>query len=275
MFPLRSFGCVVVVCLFLVSSAVQAAVSTAGLAAYYTYETDLNDVSGNNVNPVNSPTGFISGTSVFDNAYQDDDDSSVDLGSALAVGTNNFTVAGWVRGNWDVLSTTAVLVGNKLDGTDVGWGLVRWDNANFLFFIRTANMASEVAAGQTFGLDFSGTQWMFLALIIDQTAGTATQFGGWQDGVTGVSFQTASITPGSLDGSTYNGGHTGMGIYGSGSLLYDEWSFWNRALTHDEILELYNGGAGQQLNLIQSVPEPMSLGLWLIAGAGLIGRRRS
>ena len=55
--------------------------------------------------------------------------------------------------------------------------------------------------------------------------------------------------------------------------LIDETGLWNRALTSDEVADLYNDGAGLSMNDL-AIPEPASAAMFLIAISALLASRR-
>jgi hypothetical protein len=211
--------------------------SSGELVAYYPFNSNANDESGNgNDAIVNGASltsdrfGNLNSAYSFDgtNDYllvPDDDD--------LRFGTTDFTIDVWTKCSYIYKKRTLIekrignaeyLIDVRLDGTIRG-AIVDAANNNVVIY-STTNIADE--------------RWHHIALVRD--AGTSDLLKLYIDGVLEVSGNYPTL----LDVATI--GDITFGIDVTNTRYYDgvmdDIHFYNRALTEEEILELYGGYNG-------------------------------
>jgi len=169
-------------------------------------------------------------------------DSELDMGD-----NDNFTVTLWFRseGRQD---GDPVILGNKdwSSGQNTGWLVLANEGENNSFGTNFAGSSSDRLDLED--ISYNDTDWWFIASIFDAN-GNAVMYAGREIGglrwmaldATGVGDMTSSLP--------LNIGQDGTGRYGDnldGDI--DDLAIWRRALSHDEILRLYAGGAGAELH---------------------------
>lgn len=172
----------------------------------------------------------------------------------LDVGTGDFSTALWIYA--DAALTTGINGGRVMQkrGTGLGGQFAGWQ-----FAARQAggsrvlvtNTVFDNGAGQIAGWDSPGGNeqdvgaigaWIFLALAVNRTAGTAKLYSN--------ASLVATLDVSAVTGSWSNARSFSLGAsidsptqYYSGRI--DQAGFWKRLLTAAEITWLYNGGAGR------------------------------
>jgi hypothetical protein len=226
----------------------------------------------------------------------------------LQFGTGSFTFAYWMRIP-DPISSDPTIIGNKNWSSSGG-------NLGFVQAISgddvKSNVADTVGRKDTGLVDLdqaSASQgpantpadgWVFLALVVDRDANLLSNYvadtwvsattGDWNSGVTGADFGEDSSNPSTVDisgvGSFDTNGLAGYAVnigqdgdggdYNQLTANIDDLSVWNRALSREELWEMYYNG--RQENSLSGivVPEPSSVViLFSLSGLCLFRRRRS
>jgi hypothetical protein len=158
--------------------------------------------------------------------------------SVVQIGDADATLAGWVRVNSDA-SPYGVLGKYVTSGNQRSFRILAGSNG--FRFTFTFQVSSDGTSSTLTGLDWSGTAstgvWYFIVCRHDAAANQISL------SVNGGTPATASHSGGLFaSSSVFELGRNGS----SGNLngLLDEWGYWSRLLTADEITELYNSGSG-------------------------------
>jgi hypothetical protein len=232
-------------------------VPTNGLVGYWPFNGNANDVGGNGNNGV--VTGASLTTDRFGNAnsaYSFDDNSDyIDCGNSSSVNiTGSITLSAWINatnfntengiisknGSYDLITSA----NNTIPPLDK----IRWLEAGGFLF------TSPIQQGT----------WLHIVATFDLTTQTKKVY------VNGTLFasQAASIT--SLPTTTQN-----LYIGSHQPLIVPSWSFngklddigvWNRALTQQEITNLYNSSLPQTACLPANIPTTGLVGYWPFCG---------
>ncbi len=188
-----------------------------GLQAFYKLS-DLTDSSGNNRTLTNNgnvsfASGKIGNAAVFDGSNQ------LQMVNPIAEGTE-YSIAGWVKfSNFDSLQYAFSF------GSDMG---VLYHNG-----VEPAEVIFTPTGGAYIGVGTpSANDWHFIYASRKANGDYA------------ISIDNGALVTG-------NAGETYYGTFEIGNLLngsMDAVGIWNRALSDAEVAELYNGGAGIELN---------------------------
>jgi len=244
------------------SSTAQASL-IAGLQAYYRFNDDGNDSSGNFRNlELYGGVGFDSGLfgqalDLHANASQYAQRSVDD--SVFNFGTNDFTIQVWV--NFNSVSGEQTLLEKFFGDAGPGWTLTKPGNG-FQFF------ASGVPSLNTSSLSLTLGAWHHLIVRRDGSEFCMFFDGDSVSSGTSSNAITSTTNP-LLVGRRNSGDWREFPVNGK----LDEIAIWTRALSDDEIAALYNGGQGASL----PIPEPQQCTLLLfalVAGWQLLSRAR-
>lgn len=230
------------------------------LVRYYRFEGSLGDtISGgsaavgaeSDIPPVvHSANGKFGGYVQIDDAGGGADSASyltLNPGSDLDFGdTDSFTTVLWFRAH-GLQSGDPVILGNKSwnSGQNPGWLILGNEGAGNSFGTNFAGAGSDRIDLED--IDYEGTQWWFIASVFDAD-GLAKMYVGDADGglrwmalyADGVGALTSALP--------LNLGQDGTGTYAhnlDGDI--DDLAIWRRALSHEEVLRLYDGGRGLEL----------------------------
>jgi len=212
-----------------------------GLVAFFPFDGNVNDVSGNN----NHGTVFGATLTTDQNgntesAYEFNGASSIDLGNSDSLNPSNsisfysdFLISQSFSNNY-------ILGRNPDSSSDYGYnfGIVGDDNTQSLRFGLGNNSSGSNINDISANVDLNKNQWYSLAVTYD---GTQVKFY-----LNGSLVSTENLTL--QDGIHQNDYNTFIGKYrpngGSNGLQFfkgklDNVGIWNRALTHQEIQNLY------------------------------------
>ena len=245
------------------------------LIAYYPFDGNGNDASGNGYNlTLFGGVGFASG--LFGEALDLHHDNAQYAAwpvsdPAFNFGSSNFTVSIWV--NFNNTSGEQTLI-EKWDGAGgPGWTLTKPSDNSLRF---ATSFAPDGVLNSTSLTIATGT-WNDVVVRRDGSNWTM-DFDGQ---VVASTTSTETIAPASdplLIGRRDAADGRDFSVNGR----LDEAAIWNVALSDAEVTTLWNGGIGTPANLVMgSVPEPSSVVLLLIGVAGAVatkvrlGRRRS
>lgn len=217
-----------------------------GLVAYYPFEANGNDASGNarNLTAVNTPTfgaGKVSNATFLAAASsQNFHISSTDFDP----GMSDFSLGGWFRLD-DVGGDRHVMFSKGYYFSSAGYQLdLATDNifnhtgVNFYVGDGTHNLNIE----NTYSITGWGPGvWRHLILTVTR-GGNILVYG---NGTLAINMGSCATVTGSV---AFPGDNLYIGTNGLAGAKwdggFDELGFWTKALTADEVAELYNGGTG-------------------------------
>lgn len=198
-----------------------------GLVAYYPFNGNANDISGNNNNGViTSVTSSADRFGTSNNAYSfSGGNIAVSMTSELAM-TGDRTFSCWFKANG---SQTG---GRIYENTYLNSGIALY-NGNKLDAWHCSNGQSRNVTNITFG---SLSEWHHLVYVADATNSLGKVY---IDGaLSGTMSATSSVCPSAWLGAYMRFGLGASGEAFNGSL--DDIGIWNRSLTETEIRQLYN-----------------------------------
>lgn len=290
---------VVMACLlvFVSTSSASAALSPTGLVGYYPFDGNGNDLGSNNV-PVNivdtssAPSSF-NGTGKFAQAFETEtnggnfpspgglSDVARDLSnSALPklIGDDSYTLTGWFKfdaiGGQDQTQNTHFFDTDRTDpagyrvsmiaGLDAGGG-PQQQSLNFLSNGGVATIDLNSGGNPAWAAD----TWYFFAARLSgagMTLWLAPESGTWNDRMGAVG---AGGAPGAASAALQIGRDSGNGAMDG---LKDDFSIWNRALTVDEVGEIFDAGVeGIPLgDILIPIPEPSTALLMFLGTTALL-----
>lgn len=242
----------------LAASSVDAnTVTTAGVTplAIYNFENNLFDdyQSGTVPDDFDGNPGVLHGGAAADDAtrgevlsFSGGTEERVDYGDILNPGTGSYTVSAWFNVVTSAGAAQGVAFkGNSSSGVE-GWGIFI---ENGKIYVRGCYENGNTDTRIQTGIPVTGGEWHHVALVLDADAGTLTAYldglgsgaagdsNGWAPGYTGVTF------PVGVDFMTEdplvigNRPTLGAGLYG----MMDDFAVWDRALSEQEILDIFNG----------------------------------
>ncbi|MDH4127273.1 MAG: LamG domain-containing protein [Spirochaetota bacterium] len=212
--------------------------------AYYTLNNSLLDSTGNGFTLINdgatfTPSGLIGGA--YD--FQDSTDHLSGTNPLANIGTSDFTVSFWFKSNTNSLIISRMFnIGKDFAGADDILE-ISCINGNLYFALQSnTGLLSTNTSSSLSCTDISN----FHYITFKRDNNQAILY------LDGNIFMSDSVEPslslGDADWNTYTTigalNHV-SGYIGSDSII-DEVSYWNRALSNSEILELYNFGDGLQ-----------------------------
>lgn len=221
-------------------------VPTSGLVAYYPFNGNANDVSGNGNNGVAIGTSYISDKNGnTSSAISFSPTSYVNITSNFILNNSNgLTFASWVNFNSIITSSGN---GNTIvdfsDGNCVNCWSYRYyivQDANKIHFGREGSLGGvgfKITANKT----LAPSTWYYVVGTIDTLTGQARLFiNGTLEGNTNANTKPISFSSGATNSKIF-----GMATLApnNGNQLngkLDDIGIWNRALTQSEITALYN-----------------------------------
>jgi hypothetical protein len=231
------------------------------LVAYYRFDGDLTDSAGaglhasvgttSDVDPTVATTGgkFGGYLSIEDPGGGVDASCYLTLGDPEALDMLDgqaFSVSLWFRSR-GLQGGDPVILGNKdwSSGYNEGWSLLANEGGDNAFGANLASGGDERIDLEY--VDYADTAWWFLALVYNPD-GLATLFTGDADGVMRwMALETSGLT--TLTSSyPLHVGQDGTGEYPhnlDGDL--DDLAIWRRALSMDDVMQLYQGGEGRSV----------------------------
>ena len=221
-------------------------------------------------------------------------------------GTGSFTFAYWLRLPTNITSDPSI-ISNKnwsASGTNLGFSQsVATDDVRInvkdatLTRADTATVDLDPANGAQGSADNPTSAWVFVAMVVDRDSALLSNYvadtwvpattGTWGSGVSGADFGPDASNPttisiagrGSFDtnglaGYALNVGQDGDGAgYTQLTANIDDLSIWNRALSREELWQIYYAGR-QGGSIASAVPEVSTVFLGSLGLLALLRRRR-
>jgi hypothetical protein len=219
------------------------------LVAYYPFDTNVQDYSGNGRNPTNNgatpASGKVGGAYLFNGAPYPFRGQANNLNVSFVLQRSNFTVSAWIKpGLLNQNNGFIIYVGNEYPGPGFGYGIGGGDNYGDVL----SNKLMGVEASYTWmygNYTFTSlNNWSYVSMV--HRADGVYQY--YVDGQ--LKDQSYSkVASGNFPTSVKIGSGVVPGFYWgryfNGSI--DELSIWNKSLTSQELLQLYNSGNGRSL----------------------------
>lgn len=151
-------------------------------------------------------------------------------------GSISFAWAGWALSKTNGTQRAILSKTQATPGYSIHWDSPADGPVKFTLF--STNGATEVTVTNTSGGTWTTNVWYYVAAWVDRTNSTMniSLNGGPVDS------QTFNHTIGNMSAAEFQ-----LGLWGAAnwSGLLDEWAFWKRALTTNEITSYYNAGVGK------------------------------
>ncbi len=164
------------------------------------------------------------------------DDTYFDLNTDIVVGTAGNTTYSWsiwVKPVDDGFTSQVVVFGDS-GATDDGSLVLERSGGNFTALVEQTGTELESSAGAIIN-----NAWTHIAIVVDSTASTKKMYiNGQEDTTAGGTGAGPDGTIKSINSSNTSNQYTGY---------VSNWAFWNSALSDDNILSIYNGGAPNDL----------------------------
>lgn len=203
---------------------------TTGIQAYYQFQNNSNDVTGNGNNGTDSNitygTGIIGQAAVLNGTT-----SRIAVGTGLS-NTGDMTVTGWI--NSSSLADYQFIAAKSTNGTP---GNVQW-----AFYLEASTGKLSFWDGSTekhSGAVVTTGSFQFIAFVISSNVLTGYVNAVASGTTIGITYGTGGSTITTQLGTRDSADNT-QTVNGS----LDELGIWGRALSGTEITQLYNGGAG-------------------------------
>jgi hypothetical protein len=229
---------------------------------YYPFDTNANDASGNGNNGTLNGTATI-GTPAYIGAGSLGATNSGAVSIPAFTRPAAFTFASWINVN-SISGAEGFLFGQatsgggnfpiRLNGGSGVFQIGQWDGSTFHAF----NQAAGGTGGPGYFTSLMGAGWVQFAAVVQDVGDEKLYINGNL-----VRFGNISNTmPGSTTFSSIGGLQLGVSswLYGLNGRM-DDVRLYNEALSDSQIAAL--------------VPEPASLAVFAVAGAGLLARRRT
>ncbi len=279
------------------------AISPAGLIGYYPFDGNGNDLGTNNVSvsivDTSTAASSFSGTGKFAQAFETASDGGnfpspggrsdvardgADSALPKLVGDDTFTLTGWFKfnaigGQTETQNHHFIDMdrGGAVAGVRVSMIAGLSTDGGTTFQQQSLSFASN-GAGATIDLNTGGNpawaanQWYFFAGRLDGASNSVLWLvpdgTAWADRMGAGGGGNA---PGPTAAALQFGREGGNGAMNG---LKDDFSIWNRALTTDEVQQIYEAGmAGIPLGQV-AVPEPAGISLAIAGIASLLGLTR-
>jgi len=242
-------------------------VPTNGLIGWWPFNGNANDESGNNLNG-SLFGGIIDSDDRFGNpvmAYEFTNDSSgiiVNDDPLMDLGTE-FTLSGWVKLNANFDSTQWIFsksdfYDNRSYHANTGVQQAGPDAGDTIISFTTSSVGNSITCWYRFKdtlpvLD----EWFHLSFVYNSNAPAGEKMKVYKNGISlNISYivQDTGGDPATNSFPFVFGNTSDNGIYSSNSLMgnMDDWGMWNRNLTLNEIVALYNAPNTVGINTFES-----------------------
>jgi hypothetical protein len=219
---------------------------TDGLVAYWSMDsvsgTTVFDDYGTNNATARGTYSFgsvesMNGDSVLIERPTDDTSQGVLVSAPNAdLSHSNMTVSAWVRDIQDQIQWRGIV--SKTDGNWArGWGLYYNSSTSVRFFAGNYTSAGATAS-------ITQRKWTHIVGVVTAIGEPVLLYVDGELAATGQNATSTLLTSTAID-SQYIGA-TGSGLaYGARGVYIDEVAIWNRALSSNEVSEIYNNGVGK------------------------------
>lgn len=215
----------------------QPPISTEGLVAYYPFNGNANDESGNNLNCDVKGTSMVSdrnnkpNTSMLFNGNSE----MTKIDSDLFDLTNNFSICFWIYLNQANRFCYIIDKHHRGIDNDGSWG-INISASNYITFDATPFYSSSSSPHTT---SINASTWIFIVYIYEKTSGLWKFYkNGHLDTQGNVQFSIQNTDKNFNVGYDHFGPNYGSTSYLNGVL--DDIRIYNRTLTEIEIQQLYN-----------------------------------
>ena len=233
-----------------------------GLQAYYSFDNDATDFTGNFNGTVVGASQTASG--LIGGAYSFSGNDRIDIGSPLATGNAARSISMWVNPTGSNDPVGLFKAGTNGTGSDfTAWLERRGSSGTNHVYLRRFFDDVRTQPNQTFD-----NSWHHVVVSYDGTTSHNIDF--WVDGVN-LAVDTAFSSSRTFNTPVLNQS-IGGGFMVSDSVI-DEVGVWDRSLTNQEVADLFNGGSGSNFTGA-AVPEPSSLCFGALIAFGFVARRR-
>jgi hypothetical protein len=198
-----------------------------GLVSYYKLDGNSNDAHGSN-NGSDTSMSYSSGK--IGNAGSFNGSSSINCGNDSSLNiSDSITIAAWVKTSSPSQGDRRIVDKGK-NGTSNG----------FLFDLHTGARFVIDPVNISTGENLPSNTWTLVTVMYDKPSGTAKIYYNATEKakITGLSGSLTTSTNSMMIGNSPDASNKGFTGY------IDEVGIWSRALTDDEIEQLYNNGNG-------------------------------
>ena len=231
-------------------------VSTTNLISYYKLDenaanTTVADAHGSNTGTASDNTSTLSIAGKINTALDFNGvDENVSMGDAsdFNFGTSDFSIQAWV---YMASATASEAIVCKTNGdaasTSYGWGLFFHTFGGLTNTVPQMIFATSTTHAQVIGNDtaFPTGQWVHIVAVVDRdtAANCKIYINGNSTGTTtaNISTNTGSISNTANSKIASEGDNTGISFLDG---AVDEIGIWNRALSAQDVADLYNSGSG-------------------------------
>ena len=243
---------------FLVTSATAQSFLTNGLVAYFPFSGNANDASGNgrnaqiyansgNVTPTADRFGKPNAAYQFGAKVNDID--PVIWGTGMNLSNSSLTISFWIKASYSQavddyggIGVGTIVPGTPNPGGSTGKNLhivSNWERIRFSFFFDECDASQRTPTNQ----------WAQLCVVFSTNTANRTVF------INGKAVTNRLAAYGFSGNDIFS-------ISGRNGVSMDDVRFFNRALSSDEVGQLYAAESGPQVNLIKAV-KPSFSGLWV------------
>ena len=221
---------------------------TDNLVSYWKMENNVTDEQSAGNDGTNNGATFVAGNTGFGQALSfDGTNDYVDFGSTI-VGTGAKTVSAWIK--WDtVLQTYGIILGNTLGGAGLNAGTSWAIYNNGGTQVIHMNLGDGIDGDQAWEVYPAlpvNTNWHHYAMVHN-----GTDLRAYVDGVLVDTETNGSGNSEAAPSHNFRLGrsHNGASFEAYGKFVIDELAIWNRALTAQEVTDIYNNGSDGLLSV--------------------------
>lgn len=219
---------------------------TDGLIEYWKLDGNSNGIFGYNGTDTNITYSAANGK-LIQGAGCNGSSSNIDVGTtstfSFIQNTAIFTISFWAKTNNYTLAQQRI-IGNTVTSSEKGFYILQSSTGNITLQVFIGDSNPNTLVNYTGTSYFTDNNWRFVTVVCNKTANSVQWY---RDGVSfGSSGTVGTTTTGSSNRTLKIGVINGAALanYYNGAL--DEVGIWNRALSADEVKDLYLNGNGSQ-----------------------------